>query len=62
MTLEQPYLPRLCIPAGIPGIPWNLQEPGFKKKELRSFFAGTSRKGQTDCKGMLKNMFFFAET
>jgi hypothetical protein len=34
---------RLCIPAGIPRTPQNPQEPGFKKKELRSFFAGTPR-------------------
>jgi hypothetical protein len=28
---------RLCIPAGIPQTPQNPQEPGFKKKEIRSF-------------------------
>jgi hypothetical protein len=49
----------LCIPAGIPGIPWNPQELGFEKKELHSFFAGASRKSGTDCKGMLKNLFLF---
>ncbi len=29
---------RLCIPAGIPGIPWNLQEPGFQKKGTTFLF------------------------
>jgi hypothetical protein len=32
---------------------------GSKKKELRSFFAGTSRKSGTDREGMLKNMLLF---
>jgi hypothetical protein len=39
-----------------PGICRNL---GSKKKELRSFFAGTSRKSRTDREGMLKNTFLF---
>ncbi len=42
-----------------PGIPWNPQEPGFKKKDIHSFFAGTSRKSETDCKGTLNNTFLF---
>jgi hypothetical protein len=50
---------RLCIPAGIQGIRRNPQKPGLKKKELRSFFAGTSRKSRTDHKRMLKNTFLF---
>ncbi len=39
-----------------PGIRRNL---GSKKRELRSFFAGTSRKGRTDREGTLKNTFLF---
>ncbi len=39
-----------------PGIRRNL---GSKKNELCSFFAGTSKKGWTDRKGMLKNTFLF---
>jgi hypothetical protein len=50
---------RLCIPAGIPKIPWNPQEPEFQKKEICSFFAATFRNGRTDCEGMLKNTFLF---
>jgi hypothetical protein len=41
-----------------PGIRRNL---GSKNKELRSNFAGASRKSQTDHKGMLKNMFLFCQ-
>ncbi len=48
----------MCITAGIPGISQNPQESGFKK-ELRSFFAGTSRKSGTDHEGLLKNTFLF---
>jgi hypothetical protein len=39
-----------------PGISRNL---GSKKKELRSFFAGTSRKSQTDRAVTCKNRFLF---
>jgi hypothetical protein len=39
--------PRICRNLGPP------------KKELHSFFAGMSRIGWADCKGMLKNMFLF---
>jgi hypothetical protein len=41
-----------------PGIRRNL---GSKKKELRFFIAGTSRKSRSDRKGTLKNMFLFCQ-
>jgi hypothetical protein len=52
---------RLCIPAGIPGIPRNPKESGFQKKGtiVCSFFAGTSRKSRTDRAVTCKNRLLF---
>ncbi len=51
--------PRLCIPAGIPAIPRNPQEPGFQKKGTAFLFCRKVRKRRTDHKGTLKNTFLF---
>jgi hypothetical protein len=46
---------RLCIPAGIPGVPRNPQEPGFQK-------TGTTEKAGQTAKKPSKTGSFFAGT
>jgi hypothetical protein len=54
---------RLCIPAGIPGIPWNPQEPGFQKKSYYVPFSQErlEKAGQT-AKECSKTHSFFSGT
>jgi hypothetical protein len=62
MSLVERRGARLCILAGIPGIPMIPQEPDSKKRNDIPFFTGTSKKAGQTAQEPQKTCSFFAGT